>query len=156
MKDKRFVRIKKFIRKSSFLLFFLFVFCLFLPKSIYAAADPIEISTKDQLITLLRSNNQKNKKIVIKNNITINSEEIPNIGSNVELTNCIVTGEGEDRPTITINKTGDKLIQPLFGKILGNPQDVTDKKEESPVLQNFNIVCNGKMQLRQIIFLMMK
>ncbi|WP_172635023.1 S-layer homology domain-containing protein [Peptoniphilus obesi] len=102
----------------------------------------MEINNTNDLVNLLNSGEQKNKKIVIKNDITINSNQIPDIGYNVNLTNCIVTGEGEKRPTITI-ETKEQDIQPLFGKILGDPQDVTDKNEQYPVLQNFNVVCKG-------------
>lgn len=133
----------KIIKKSKLALFFLLVCFLIIPKNIYAA-DLIEINNADDLVNLLKSGEQKNKKIVINNDITIKSNQIPDIGQNVNLTNCIVTGEGEKRPTITI-ETKEQDIQPLFGKILGNPQDVADGKGEYPVLQNFNIVCKGNV-----------
>lgn len=129
------------IKKLNLCLFLVFICFLIIPKNIYAA-DLMEINNTNDLVNLLNSGEQKNKKIVIKNDITINSNQIPDIGYNVNLTNCIVTGEGEKRPTITM-ETKEQDIQPLFGKILGDPQDVTDGKGEYPVLQNFNVVCKG-------------
>lgn len=129
------------VKKFYILLFVLFISCLFMPKNIYAAQQEIEISTSEELINLLHGGNQANKRIIIKNDITIEAKDIPAIGSNAELTNCIVLGS-EGRPTITVEGNGE-MIRPLFGKILGNYDDVKKNGQEYPVLQNFNLVCNG-------------
>lgn len=136
---------KRNIKLSKKLIFFIILlFFSIISSSVFAAQDVIEINNANDLKELLKKRSLENKKIIIKSDITIKSKDIPNIGNNVNLINSTVIGQGPKRPTITINKK-EKDIQPLFGKIYGDNSEskIKDEKQEYPVLQNFNIVCNG-------------
>ncbi|MFR9282187.1 MAG: S-layer homology domain-containing protein [Peptoniphilus lacrimalis] len=136
---------KRNIKLSKKLIFFIILlFFSIISSSVFAAQDVIEINNANDLKVLLKKGNLENKKIIINSDITIESKDIPDIGNNVNLINSTVIGQGSKRPTITINST-EQDIQPLFGKIYGDNSEskIKDEKQEYPVLQNFNIVCNG-------------
>lgn len=136
---------KRNIKLSKKLIFFIILlFFSIISSSVFADQEVIEINNAKDLKSLLRKGNLENKKIIINSDITIESIDIPDIGHNVNLINSTVIGQGPKRPTITI-KEKEQDIPPLFGEIYGDNSEskIKDGKQEYPVLQNFNIVCNG-------------